>query len=317
MGYTFWEGILVCNRHMTCNKPATTISDQLIQLKTRGLIIADEPLAACFLSNTSYYRLAGYWWPMQADKINHLFKPNSKFEDVIALYEFDSALRLLLFNVIERIEIALRSKMIYHLSHEHGPWWFQDSNLFINSREHIKTLAHIEDELQRSKDIFIKDHFKRYKNDQRFPPSWKTLEITSFGSLSKLYGNLKPSVKSKDIIAWEFKTVNHTFLPSWLQSIAQIRNICAHHGRLWNKNLPGRPHLLSRPPAPWLASIPPVNEHHMLYVHACCMKYLLNVINPKNQYCQEMSELLDEYPSVDQQALGFPAKWKTEPLWLM
>ncbi|MBO9572290.1 MAG: Abi family protein [Chitinophagaceae bacterium] len=214
------------------------------------------------------------WWPMQSDKVSHAFKFNSRFEDVIALYNFDRELRLLLFDIIERIEITLRTQLIYQLSHEFSPWWFQDTSLFINTTELIKSLANIEEELERSKDIFIKEHRKKYKSDLRFPPAWKTLEITSFGTLSKLYGNLKPTVSSKDTIAAYFKTVNHTFLPSWLQSIAQIRNICAHHGRLWNKNLPGRPHLLPKPPAPWLINyIPSANEHHMLYIHICCMKY--------------------------------------------
>ena len=233
----------------------------------------------------------------------------------MALYNFDRELRLLLFDVIERIEIGLRSKMIYHLSHEYDAWWFQKPELFINAREYIKTLASIEEELDRSKDTFIKDHFKRYKADLRFPPAWKTLEITSFGSLSKLYGNLKSTVKSKDIIAAELKTVNHTYLPSWLLSIAQIRNVCAHHGRLWNKNLPGRPNLLPKPPAPWLGNVPPVNEHHMLYIHACCMKYLLDVISPGHHYKIRLAELFEKYPNVDLRALGFPAAWKDEPLW--
>ena len=300
---------------MIYNKQETTIEDQIEQLKARGLQISDDSMARHYLSNISYYRLAGYWWPMQADKINHTFKPNSKFEDVIALYNFDRELRLLFFDIIERIEIGLRTKMIYHLSHEHGAWWFQKSELFINTREYIKTIAAIEEELDRSKDIFIKDHIKRYKSDLRFPPAWKTLEITTFGGLSKLYGNLKPSVKSKDTIAAELNTVNHTFLPSWLLSIAQIRNICAHHGRLWNKNLPGRPNLLPRPPAPWLKNVPPVNEHHMLYIHACCMKYLIDIVSPGHSYKMKLALLFQKYQNVDLNALGFPAAWENEPLW--
>jgi abortive infection bacteriophage resistance protein len=300
---------------MVYSKLPTTIKEQIDQLKVRGLIISDENLAEHYLSNISYYRLAGYWWPMQSDKVNHTFKPKSQFEDVIALYNFDRELRLLFFDVIERIEIGLRTKMIYHLSHEIDPWWFQKSEIFINSRELIKTLATLEEELERSKDIFIKDHLKRYKTDYRFPPAWKTLEITSFGGLSKLYGNLKPTVKSKDTIAAEFKTVNHTYLPSWLQSIAQIRNICAHHGRLWNKNLPGRPHLLSKPPAPWLENVPPASEHHMLYIHACCMKYLLDVVSPGHHYKEKLLSLLEKYPNVDIKALGFNVHWSKEPLW--
>ena len=152
-------------------KQPTTIDAQIIQLKLRGLSITDDKLATHYLSNISYYRLAGYWWPMQADKEAHTFKPNSRFEDVIALYNFDRELRLLFFDVIERIEIALRSKMIYHLSHEHGPWWFQNTELFINTRELIKTLAYVEEEMDRSKNIFIKEHYKKYKTiiDFRLP----------------------------------------------------------------------------------------------------------------------------------------------------
>src|SRR5882724_11582436 len=107
---------------MQYDKQTTTIEDQLLQLKSRGLVISVDLSASHYLSNISYYRLAGYWWPMQADKVNHIFKPNSRFEDVVALYNFDRELRLLLFDVIERIEIGLRTKLIYHLSHEFDAW---------------------------------------------------------------------------------------------------------------------------------------------------------------------------------------------------
>ena len=296
-------------------KVATTIDEQIQKLKDRGLNINDNQFAAHYLKNISYYRLAGYWWPMQSDKINHIFKPNSKFEDVIALYYFDKELRLLIFDVIENIEIALRTKLVYHLSHEFDPWWFQKTEIFTDTRELIKTLAAIEEEIDRSKDTFIKEHLKKHKDDLRFPPAWKTLEETSFGSLSKLYGNLKPTIKSKDDIAKDFQTVNHTFLPSWLQSIAQIRNVCAHHGRLWNKNLPGTPKLLPKPPMPWIVDVPKEQEFKMLYIHLCCMKYLLNVINPGNNFTAKLTELLLKYPSIDHNALGLKQYWFNEPLW--
>ncbi len=300
---------------MIYSKTSTAIQQQIVLLQQRGLIITDLVQAEHFLSNISYYRLAGYWWPMQSDKVNHIFKTNSKFEDVIALYNFDRELRLLIFDIIERIEIGLRAKLIYKLSHEFDPWWFQNMSLFINVRELLKTLNTISEEIERSKDTFIKDHLKRYNTDTRFPPAWKTLEVATFGNLSKLYGNLKSTVRSKDEIAAELNTINHTYLPSWLQSIAQIRNICAHHGRLWNKNLPGRPKLLSKPPAPWLTTVPAGSQHHMLYIHICCMKYLLDVISPGHHVVPKLVELFNKYPNVDLNALGFPATWQSEPLW--
>lgn len=298
---------------MLYEKSTFTIEQHIHQLKTRGLIIEDVELARHYLSNVSYYRLAGYWWSMQEDKVQHRFKPNSRFEDVLNLYNFDRKLRVLLFDVIEKIEISLRTKLIYHLSHEFGPWWFQRTEIFENTFALIDTLGSLKIEIDRSKDIFIKEHKKKYKDDNRLPPSWKTLELTSFGSLSKLYGNLKNTVQSKNSIAIEFGAVNHTFLPSWLQSISQIRNCCAHHSRLWNKNLPGKPRLLPKPPYKWISNVP--TDTQKLYIHLCVMRYMLNIIAPENAFSNNLKSLLDDHPSVDPSAIGFQPNWYGEPLW--
>jgi len=297
-------------------KVAFTKEQQLQQLKDRGLIIANDVKALKYLSHISYYRLGEYWYVMQSDKEKHIFKPNSKFEDVVALYNFDAELRILLFEVIEKIEISLRTKLIYHLSHEINPWWFQNFDLFTNSRALVKTLSNLEEEVSRSKDRTIKDHLKKHKDDLRFPPAWKSLEHTSFGALSKLYGNLKPTIKSKDIIAQEFGAVNHTYLPSWLQSIAQIRNYCAHHSRLWNRNLPSTVKLLSNPPNDWIIEKENVpRQFDKLYVHLCLMKYLLNIIQPNNLFTTRLDNLFTKYPNVDSKALDMKPNWQQEPLW--
>ena len=293
-------------------KPLTT-AQHIELLKSRGLIIDNEAQAIHYLTHVSYYRLAGYWWPMQANKEKHLFKTNSRFSDVINLYNFDRELRIIIFDVIEKIEISLRTRLIYHLSHEFDPWWFQNTSLFIDTQALIKTLSSIQEEVERSKDIFIKEHRKKYKADLRFPPAWKTLELTSIGSLSKLYGNLKNDIKSKKIIAKELGAVNHTYLPSWLQSIAQIRNYCSHHSRLWNKNLPGSPKMLSKPPFKWLVHAP--TDNSKLYLHLCIMKYLLNIIVPENSFTIKLTRLLSKYPNVDPNALGLKDNWEREELW--
>ena len=302
------------------NKTAFTKEQQIARLKERGLRVPNEALAIKYLSHISYYRLGEYWYVMQSDKEEHIFKSNSNFEDVVALYNFDAELRLLLFDVIEKIEISLRTKLIYHLSLEIDPWWFQNSDLFVDTMAHAKTLAGLEEEISRSrsKDPTIKKHFKKHKDDKRFPPSWKTLEQTSFGTLSKLYGNLKHTIQSKDVIAEELGAVNHTYLPSWLQSIAQIRNFCAHHSRLWNRNLPGTVKLLSKPPYPWIVdkvNVPKQHEFIHLYVHMCLMKYLLNIIQPNNQFTARLEALFLKYPNVDPNALGMKTNWQQEPLW--
>lgn len=298
---------------MIYSKKVFTIDEHIAQLIERGLAINNIHTAKHYLANVSYYRLAGYWWPMQSDKSNHTFKPNSTFEDVINLYNFDRELRILLFDIIEKIEISLRTKLIYHLSHEFDAWWFQNTNIFQDTKALIQTLSSIQEEVERSKDIFIKEHYKIYKDDLRFPPAWKTLELTSFGSLSKLYGNLKNTVKSKNIIAEEFGAVNHTYLPSWLQSIAQIRNYCAHHSRLWNKNLPGTPKILSKPPFKWIIDVP--TDTQKIYLHLCMMRYILNIIVPENTFAIKLKELIKKYPSVDPNALGLKPNWDKELLW--
>lgn len=302
------------------SKKAFTIEEQIAQLQERGLEIPNSPLAAKYLSNISYYRLGEYWYVMQSDKVKHTFKPNSKFKDVIALYNFDAELRILLFEVIEKIEISLRSKLIYHLSHEIDPWWFCNSEIFNDRLQFSRTLSKIEEEITRarSKDVTIKNHFKKHGDDLRFPPSWKSLEQVSFGNLSKLYGNLKHTINSKDEIAKEYGAVNHTYLPSWLQSIAQIRNYCAHHSRLWNRNLPGTVKLLPKPPNPWIndpENVPKQHEFKHLYVHMCLMKYLLNVIQPNNNFTSRLDDLFSKYPNVDPNALGMKPNWTKEPLW--
>jgi len=296
------------------NKQAVTVQKQIEILQERGLIIDNLKLAEKYLYNISYYRLGEYWYVMQSDKEKHIFKPNSHFKDVLSLYNFDADLRILLFEVIEKIEISLRTKMIYQLSLEKDPWWFQNFDLFINRQALVKTLASIETELSRSRDSFIKNHYKKHKDDKRFPPAWKSLEKTSLGSLSKLYGNLKHTTKSKDTIAKEFGAVNHTYLPSWLQSIAQIRNFCAHHSRLWNKNLPGTVKLLPKPPNSWVSKVPKQHEFSKLYVHLCLMKYLLNTIKP-NDFTERLDSLFKKYPNVDPNALGMKENWQSEPLW--
>lgn len=300
------------------DKRPFTLTEQVEQLQLRGLEIKRPRIAEKYLINISYYRLGEYWYVMQSDKENHVFKPNSKFEDVIALYNFDAELRLLLFGVIEKIEISLRTKLIYYLSHEFDPWWFQNFELFIDSKALVKTLSNLEEEISRTKDASIKKHNRKHSDDGRFPPSWKSLEQTSFGALSKLYGNLKSSVKAKDQIAKDFGAVNHTFLPSWLQSIAQIRNFCAHHSRLWNRNLPGTVKLLPKPPNSWIvdeANVPKQNEFSQIYIHMCLMRYILNTIIPKNDFSTKLNDLLVKYPNVDPNALGMKRNWQDEPLW--
>ncbi|MBC6427197.1 MAG: Abi family protein [Ekhidna sp.] len=300
------------------SKEAITIPQQIKRLKERGLRIFNEKEAEKYLSNVSYYRLGEYWYVMVKEpKKKHFFENGSTFENVITLYNFDAELRLLLFNVIEKIEISLRTKLIYHLSCEKDPWWFCNSGIFKDQIQFSKTLSTIERDISRAKNnnITIKNHFKKYKNDSRFPPAWKTLEQVSFGNLSKLYGNLKHDITAKDKIAKEYGAVHHSYLTNWLQSISQIRNLCAHHSRLWNRKLTTTVKLLTKPPNPWIEDLPKTDEMRQLYVNMCLMKYLLNTIHSDNNFTQCLNSLFKKYPDVNLEDLGIKKDWQKEPLW--
>lgn len=298
---------------MQYQKPAIDIAQQIQKLESRGLVIADKAVAAHFLSQISYYRLAGYWWPMQSDKVKHKFKEGATFKAVVDLYNFDRELRLIAFNMIERIEIAIRTQLIYHLSMAYGPHWLEDKDLFQHSVRWVEHLNKIKNEVDRSKEVFIKAHRKKYKKDHRFPPSWKSLEVISLGLLSKLYENLKNSLPEKKQIAKNLQAGNHTFLTSWLQSITVVRNICAHHSRLWNRNLPTPPKLLKKAPLPWIdtSNLDP----HKLYAVISAMQYLLLTISPGNHFPQRLKQLFQDYPNVDYKPMDFPADWHEQPLW--
>ena len=131
-------------------------------LKERGLIIKDEKQALEQLRIISYFRLANYLRPMEQDKGNHIFKPNSTFENAINLYYFDKELRALIFTAIQSIEIALRTKIIHHVSLKYGAFWFTDINLCTNQQMFAENLNHIQQELQRSKEDLYGKHWKSF-----------------------------------------------------------------------------------------------------------------------------------------------------------
>ena len=159
-------------------KHIQTFANQISILKQRGLMIANEQEAEKWLHKVSYYRMSGYWYPLLADRQNHIFKPGSTFEQARMLYEFDSHLRHIVLSAIERIEIAVRTQMAYVMSLVHDGYWFSDASLFTNSSQHAKTLASIHDEFQRSDEQFVRSFRRKYSDP--LPPSWITLEITSF-----------------------------------------------------------------------------------------------------------------------------------------
>lgn len=292
-------------------KQPISIADQISKLKSQGLIIADPNKAEKILGEVSYFRFAAYLRPMEANKQTHQFKPNSSFENAVALYEFDNALRQLLFAAIQRIEVALRAKIIQHFSMQHGAFWFMQINLHENEHRFLENLNALDREVQRSKEEFIKEHFIKYDKPE-FPPAWKTLELASFGTLSKLYYNFADN-KVKKRVAREFNFPQHETLESWMRSLAALRNHCAHHARLWNRFLNATPQMNVNLRGAWITNTQ--IDANKLYAVLCCVAYWLGSMGYGDEFKKSLSQLLQQYPSVDAAAMGFPKGWQQEPLW--
>ncbi len=143
------------------------------------------------------------------------------------------------------------------------------------------------------------------------PPSWMVMEITSFGSLSMLYSNLKPG-KEKREIAHYFGLAD-TVLKTWLHSIVYLRNVCAHHTRLWNRAMSIRPQMPRTPYKQWLKNT--ASSNHRTYFILSMINYLLQTVNPNNTFKNRLAALLNKYPNVDVKAMGFPDYWEQEILW--
>lgn len=302
-------------------KPALEYTAQLHQLESRGLIISDQEKAIHLLERISYYRLSGYWYPMLAEpKSDHIFKEGSTFENAFKLYCFDRELRKLIAGELEKIEIAVKAKIIYIMSHQYGPFWYNDPNLFSNRAKFQKTNDKLTSEYSRSDEEFLKAFKNKYSDPM--PPSWMILEVSSFGNLSSLYSNLKPGRHKRNIA--NFFHLNERTFQSWLHSFTYVRNVCAHHARLWNKRMSITPQIPNNPELPFLniLTLPdPENgnltnpKNKSVYFLLSMILYLLNEINPKHTLKLRMNKLLEDYPMIDVSAMGFPQHWQNEPLW--
>ena len=302
-----------CFKDMKYNKQPISITDQIAQLKSRGLNIEDETKAENVLSIISYFRFANYLRPMEADKVTHIFKPGKMFGNAVDLYYFDKELRGVIFSAIQTVEIALRTSVIQHFSMKYGPFWFMNSKLFKDANMHKGCLKTIKTELSRTREDFIKEHFVRYSRPS-MPPSWKTLEVASFGTLGKLYSNFADTLVKKKV-ARSFNVPQHEILDSWIAALAALRNCCAHHARVWNRIYPMKPQL---PPtkkmrADWVDTS--VVDPSRLYALLCCLLYWVNNIQPNNTIKGDILQLMKKNPNVDPSAMGFPVGWEKEALW--
>lgn len=295
----------------TYNKQCTLPADLIPLLKSRGLIIDDESQAVNYLTNIGYFRLSAYLRPLlQEPKQDHIYKPDATVEKAMNMYRFDRKLRLMLFNEIEKIEVAIRSVMVNTVSKATGTvFWMTDAQYFHNQLHYGSTLALINNELSRTKEDFIL-HF-RSKYTETYPPAWMIGEILPLGVLCNIYRNLA-SLRLKKQIANYFGLTVPAF-DSWVEVLAKLRNLCGHHSRIWNRESGLIPANIVNPAHPWIDASK--TDFKRVYCRICMVKYFLFTVSPYNSFTQKITNLIAAFPTVDSGAMGFPADWKTEPIW--
>jgi abortive infection bacteriophage resistance protein len=297
---------------MKFTKPAISIDDQIALLRRRGMVIDDEPRARHYLKHISYYRLRAYWLPFEvpAGDGDHAFHAGTKFDDVLNLYVFDRQLRLLVLDAIERVEVALRGQWAHHMAMTYGPHGYLDTTHHQSVANHAKGMQELAKEIKRSNDTFV-NHYRRKYSDPDLPPIWMAAEIISFGQLSMWFDNLKLR-QDRQAIAKPFG-LDEKALGSIAHHISYIRNICAHHGRLWNKQFTVTMKV-PKYPAKLPVAMRGANERQ-LHNTLVMLDYLLSVIAPDTEWRARLVALINGCPLADPARMGFPEGWRDRPAW--
>lgn len=222
----------------------------------RGMLVADMQACTSALSQIGYYRLKGYWRQFRIREevdgelvIHEDLIPGIKFDDVLNLYHFDRKFRLQVFDAIERIEVGLR----FHIGHYLGAidlyalanealfkdFFLQDKSADLDSvrsrSEYQELMFSVDKALQRSHSPFVEHHFENRAG--KFP-IWVTTEVLTFKDLHQILRGLKD--KHLNAIAANVGLVDGEgdgiggVLLNWVEVLVKVRNICAHHGRLWD-----------------------------------------------------------------------------------
>ncbi len=275
-----------------------SIKKQIENLKDIGLIVENEPLAASFLNDVSYFRFIKAY-SLGLKYKNNTYSTGVTFKELKELYLFDTQLRHLIFLQIEHIEVSLRCRISNYFSINYGPLAYNESRNFANQNYHASFILEIKKEINRNRRTpFIYNFQENYVNGSI--PLYALVEIFSFGTLSKFYKNLKNP--DKKAISQTFD-VPYTYLESWIESFAYVRNICAHYGRLYNAKLAKTPKLYPNDRKKGIVN-------NRIFSILVCMAHILKNNTSWQSFVTSTEELFIKYPLVKKETMGFPGNWK-------
>lgn len=293
-------------------KPPLSFDQQIDLLLRRGLEIPNRDRARHYLAHINYYRLRAYWVPYEkpVGKDDHGFEEGATFDDVLGLYIFDRQLRLLLLDAIERVEVSLRTRWAYVLAVKHGPHAYRNPSLFRDAATYKHCMDGLKAEIDRSHETFI-EHYKKTYDDPPLPPIWAVCEVMSLGQLSRWFDNLKQHADQKEIAA-PFG-LDAKLLRSFMHHLTHVRNLCAHHNRVWNRRFTFTMRI-PRNPSYIVAWFNPPQDRK-LYNTLVMLGYLLRVISPDSKWISHVRALISAHPQADPIAMGFPEDWVYLPIW--
>ncbi|KAA2239683.1 Abi family protein [Chitinophaga agrisoli] len=290
--------------------PPLTISEQILLLKEKGLIIAEEENAARWLSHVSYFRLKNYTNKFKDAQTGN-FVANSNFEQLIKLYLFDRNLKFILFDAIETIEVAIKTLLSNTMAQAHGAHWYMEREHFLPSFDFDEFMAIAEKEAADADELSVRQYRRRY-NDPCLPPCWMIVELLSFGAISKMFQHLAARDVKLDI-CWKYALPDNIF-GNWLHCITQLRNRCAHHGRIVYRSMAKTIILPSRSKHRFLAAAEEI-DLNSLYATLCCMQHLILKIQPTSLFKTNLITLINNNPHINYDHMGFTPHWRDEAIW--
>lgn len=281
-------------------KPPLKYEEQLEKLKKRGCIINDDKKCISIFESVNYYRLSAYFLPFKLDNGN--YEEGLSFERVFSIYEFDRKLHGILFNALEETEIFLRSKIAYFHAHKYGALGYMDkSNFSVKAELHENFIENFKREIDKNKNIlFVKHHIYKYGGEF---PIWAASEMFTFGMLSKFFANM--TWQDRENLSNDIYKTNPKFVGSWLRCCTDLRNICAHYGRLYFRTFSAAP-----------SGIDNLEEKskRKLFGAILSLKKLYPFKDKwDNETLKKLMSLVDEHKSdIDLEHIGFSYNWIEE-----
>ena len=227
----------------------------------------------------------------------------------LILYVFDRKLRLLVMDAVERIEVAIRSIISNSMCKKYGAHWYLKRQLFKTGFKHEVLIGKIEYETgyrnTKKRDRYCQRYFETY-GEPYLPPTWVIAESLSIGTWSHIFSNLRSRKDRKtvsDQLGFHFRV-----LTSWLHSLTYLRNLCAHHSRLWNRTFTVKPMVAMK-------FKDQLRNNASFCAQAFVLNLFLSVIADGTRWQNRLFDLLKDNQGLPIQKMGFPEKWHTDPFW--